>query len=65
MFNVNCETDQHYKFYQPANVQQNRTTGVGVMAPEISVFTYSCILPIVSFPSGKMTRGKNYYRSVI
>ena len=43
MFNVNCETDQHYKFYQPANVQQNRTTGVGVMAPEISVFTYSCI----------------------
>jgi hypothetical protein len=37
------ETDQHYKFYQPANAQQNRTTGVGVMAPEMSVFTYSCI----------------------
>lgn len=43
VFNVNCEIDQHDKFYLPANVQQNRTTGVGVMAPEMSVFTYSCI----------------------
>lgn len=43
VFNVNCEIDQHDKFYLPADVQQNRTTGVGVMAPEMSVFTYSCI----------------------
>ena len=43
MFNVNCEIDQHDKLYLPANVQQNRTTSVGVMAPEMSVFTYSCI----------------------
>ena len=43
VFNVNWEIDQHDKFYLPANVQQNQTTGVGVMAPEISVFTYSCI----------------------
>ena len=43
VFNVNCEIDQHDKFYLPANVQQNRTTGVGVMAPEMSVLTYSCI----------------------
>ena len=43
VFNVNCEIDQHDKFYLPANVQQNQTTGVGVMAPEMSVFTYSCI----------------------
>jgi hypothetical protein len=39
VFNVNSEIDQHDKFYLPANVQQNRTTGVGVMAPEMSVVT--------------------------
>jgi hypothetical protein len=34
-FTVNCEIDQHDKFYLPANVQQNRITGVGVMTPEM------------------------------
>jgi hypothetical protein len=40
---VNSDIDQHYMFYQSANRQQNRTTGVGVMALKMSVFTYSCI----------------------
>jgi hypothetical protein len=38
VFNVNCEIDHHDKFYLPANIQQNRTTGVGVMAPEMNDF---------------------------